>query len=129
MPTELVGVIIGGAIGIIGTLGTTLLVSLLSHSRHAKSARTIVAGEVTAVREKAQRYVEGHSDIDELRASTPMLTSIASELGYLSTGQAIAFRRAITLDMEMREKGSKRTAALAIEACDEALRTLSVSPP
>ena len=125
MSGELLGVIIGGAIGIIGTLGTTLLVTLLSHSRHTKSIRAIVAGEVTAIKEKAQRYIDGQSDVDELGASTPMLTSIASELGYLSREQVIALRRAVTLDMEMRKKGAKEKAALAIDACNEALRSLS----
>jgi len=126
MSNELIGAIIGGAIGIIGTLSTMLLVTLLSNSRRTKSIRAIAAGEVTSIKEKAQRYVDGHSDIDELGASTPMLTSIASELGYLSREQVIALRRAVTLDMEMRMKGSKEKAALAIDACNIALRYLKL---
>ncbi len=125
MSSELLGVIIGGAIGIIGTLGTTLFMTLLSNSRRAKSIKAIAAGEVTAIKEKAQRYINGQSDVDELGASTPMLISIASELGYLSREQVIALRRAVTLDMEMRKKGSMQKAELAIDACNETLRSLS----
>ncbi len=125
MSTELIGVIIGGVIGIFATLGTTVFMTVLTNSRRTKSIKAIAEGEVTAIKEKAQRYIDGQSDVEELGASTPMLISIASELGYLSREQVIALRRAVTLDMEMRKKGAKEKAALAIDACNEALRSLS----
>jgi len=125
MPTELVGVIIGGAIGIIGSLGTTLLVVLLSNRRRAQAIRVIAKGEITAIKEKAQRYIDGQSTAEELGASTPMLASIATELGFLSEEEAVALRRTVTLDMEMRKKGSKEKALSAVKACADALRVLS----
>lgn len=125
MPTELLGVIIGGAIGIAGSLGTTLLVTILSNRRRVRAVHAIAKGEVTAIKEKAQRYLDGQSAVEELCASTPLLTSIASELGFLSEEEAIAFRRAVTLDMEMRKKGSRDKTQLAVQACDNALRVLS----
>ncbi len=125
MSTELLGVIIGGAIGIAGSLGTTLLVTILINHQRAKAIHAIVKGEITAIKEKAQRYLDGLSTVEELCASTPLLTSIAAELGFLSEEEAIAFRRAVTLDMEMRKKGSKDKALLAAQACDSALRVLS----
>lgn len=127
MSTELIAVIIGGAIGTIGSLGTTLLLNALKNRRHVKSIRAIAAAEITAIKEKAQRYVNGKSELVELSASTPMLTSIASELGYLSPKQVIAFRRVVTLDMEMRTAGNKDKAILTVEACTEALSYLTIN--
>ena len=124
MSTELLGVIIGGAIGIAGSLGTTLLVTILSNHRRVRAIHAIVKGEVTAIKEKAQRYLDGQSTVDEVSASTPLLTSIAAELGFLSEEEAIAFRRAVTLDMEMRKKASREKAQLAVDACDQALTAL-----
>ncbi len=89
-----------------------------------KSIRGIILGETIAIKEKAQRYLDGNSTIEELQASTPMLTSIASELRYLTPDQIIAYRRAVTLDMEMRETGKKEKLLSAIEACDEVIRLL-----
>lgn len=89
-----------------------------------KSIKAIILGETTAIKEKAQRYLDGISTIEELRASTPMLTSISSELRYLTPDQIIAYRRAVTLDMEMRKTGKKEKLLSAIEACDEVIRLL-----
>ena len=89
-----------------------------------KSIKGIILGETIAIKEKAQRYLDGNSTIEELRASTPMLTSIASELQYLNPNQIIAYRRAVTLDMEMRETGKKEKLLSAIEACDEVIKLL-----
>ena len=125
MSTEVVAVIVGGAIGIIGSIGTTVFITVLSNRQRAKSIRAIAKAEVTAIKEKIQRYIDGKSSMQELSASTPMLTSIASEIGFLSDEQAIAFRRAVTLDMEMRKKGTEQKASLAVQACEEALRSLS----
>ncbi len=43
----------------------------------------------------------------------------------MAVREVIGLRRAVTLDMEMRKSSSKEKAALAVEACDEALRALS----
>ncbi|MFC1968065.1 hypothetical protein ACFLVX_01575 [Chloroflexota bacterium] len=92
--------------------------------RNKQAATAVVIGEVIAIKEKAQRYIDGNSTRDELSASTPMLTSIASDLGYLSKEQIIAYRRAVTLDMEMRKTGDRNKVLTTIEACDEVLRIL-----
>lgn len=127
MSSELLAVIVGAAIGIVGTIGSTFFVATLSNRRRARSIRAIVEAEVTAIKEKAQRYIDGHSTVDELGASSPMLVAIAGEIGYLSVKQVVAFRRAVTLDMEMRKHGTKEKAMMAVEACEDALVWLSSS--
>ena len=121
MSPELWGVIIGGIIGVVGTLSTTLLTTTLSNRKRAKAIQAIAKGEIIAIKEKAERFINGQSSTAGLSASTPMLTSIASELGFLSEDQAVALRRAVTLDMEMRKEESKEKAKLAVKACQEAL--------
>ncbi|MBA7529959.1 hypothetical protein ES705_22161 [subsurface metagenome] len=54
-----------------------------------------------------------------------MLTSITSELRFLTPDQIIAYRRAVTIDMEMRKTGSVEKAKAAIMAANEVLRLLS----
>ena len=125
MSTQLLAVIIGGIIGVIGSLSATLVITISSNRRRAKAIRVIAKGEVIAIKEKAERYISGQSSKAGLGASTPMLTSIASELGFLSEKQAIALRRAVTLDMEMRKEETIEKAQLAVQACEEALRVLS----
>lgn len=125
MTAELWGVIIGGIIGIVGTLSTTILTTTLSNRRRAKAIQAIAKGEIIAIKEKAERFIGGKSSAAGLGASTPMLTSIASELGFLSEDQAVALRRAVTLDMEMRKEESKEKAKLAVKACEDALSRLS----
>ena len=125
MSAELLGVLIGGIIGIIGGLSTTVLVTTLSNRRRARAIRAIAKSEIVAIMEKAERFINQQSSSAGLGASTPMLTSIASELGFLSEEQAIAFRRAVTLDMEMRKEETKDKAKLAVQACEQALYVLS----
>jgi hypothetical protein len=124
MSNELIAVIIGGLIGIFGSLSTTLTAIILANRRRTRAIRAIAKGEVVAIKEKAERFLSGKSSKVGLCASTPMLTSIASELGFLSEDQAVALRRAVTLDMEMRKEESKPKAELTIQACEQALRTL-----
>lgn len=124
MSAELWGVIIGGIIGVAGTLSTTFLTTTLTNRRRAKAIRAIAKGEIIAIKEKAERFIDGQSSKAGLGASTPMLTSIASELGFLSEEQAVALRRAVTLDMEMRKEESKEKAKLAVQACEDALSIL-----
>lgn len=125
MSADLLGVIVGGIIGIVGTLSTTLLVTTLSNRRRSRAIRAIAKGEIIAIKEKADRFINGQSSPAGLGASTPMLTSIASELGFLSEEQAVALRHAVTLDMEMRKEESKEKAKLAVKACEDALHVLS----
>ena len=124
MPNEVLAAIAGGVIAIVAGAVATILTAQLSERRRRKSIRSVAAAEVTAIKEKAQRYIDGESTQAELGASTPLLTSIASELGFLSQPEVIALRRAVTLDMEMRKSSSKEKAALAVQACEEALGTL-----
>ena len=121
MSSELIAVVIGGIIGMVGTLTTTLVLQVRNDRKRNKSIQAITKAEIIAIKEKAQRFVDSQSNAEELSASTPMLTSIASQLGYLSVERAIAFRRTVTLDMEMRQSKTKEKAATAIKACEEAL--------
>ncbi len=121
MSEQIIAVIVGAVIGSLSSLVTALFISNLSSRRRRKSIQAIAAAEVTTIMEKAQRYIDEQSDKEELSASTPMLISIASEIGLLSPKQVIAFRRTVTLDMEMRKTGNKEKAQMAISACKEAL--------
>ena len=124
MSEQIIAVIVGAVIGSLSSLVTALFLSNLSNRRRRKSIQAIAAAEVTTIMEKAQRYVDEQSDKEELSASTPMLISIASEIGLLSPKQVIAFRRTVTLDMEMRKTGNKEKAQMAISACKEALNVI-----
>lgn len=122
MTAELLGVVVGGTIGTVGSLATTLLITTLSNRRRRKAIRSIVKAEIVAIEEKAARFVEGESTKEEVAASTPMLTSIASEIGFLTPEEAVAFRRVVTLDMEMRHEGSEQKARMVLDACSKALQ-------
>ena len=122
MSTQLLGVIIGGIIGIFGSLFTTIIIIISSNRKRAKAIRAIAKGEIIAIKEKAERYISGKSNKVELAASTPLLSSIASELGFLSEKQVIALRCIITLDMELRKDGTIEKAQLVEQACNKALR-------
>ncbi len=126
MSSQLVAVIVGGIIGTASTLCATLFLKKIEDSRRSRSVRAYAMAEITAIKEKAERYVNGNSSIEEFSASTPIYGStIAPELGYLTPEQVIALRRTVTLDMEMRKKGDKEKALLTIKACEEALRLFS----
>ena len=84
------------------------------------SIRSVVLGEIVAIKEKAQRYLESRSSREEMCASTPLLTSIATELVKLPEEQVIAYRRIVTLDMEMRKTGNRAKAREALDACETA---------
>ena len=107
MSSQVIAVIAGGTIGIMGSMGATFLILILSNRRRAIAIRAVVEAEVTAIKEKAERHIGGNSTLKELGASTPLLTSVASEIGFLSPEQAVAFRGSVTLDMEMRIEGKK----------------------
>ncbi len=124
MSEQIIAVIVGAVIGSLSSLVTALCLSNLSSRRRRKSIQAIAAAEVTTIMEKAQRYIDEQSDREELSASTPMLISIASEIGLLSPKQVIAFRRTVILDMEMRKTGNKEKAQMAISACKEALNVI-----
>lgn len=127
MSEQIIAVIVGAVIGSLSSLVTALFLSNLSNRRRRKSIQAIAAAEVTTIMEKAQRYIDEQSDKEELSASTTMLISIASEIGLLSPKQVIAFRRTVTLDMEMRKTGNKEKAKIAISACKEALNVIDRS--
>lgn len=126
MSGQMIGVIVGAIIGSASSLMTTLFLSILSNRRRKESIQAIAAAEMTAIMEKARRFIDGKSSKEEMSASTPMLTSIASELGYLTPKQVIAFRQTVTLDMEMRKSGTKEKAELVCFACENALKTIPV---
>ena len=131
MSNELIA-LIGVVIGIAGTFGSALAITTLSNRRRASSIISIVYAEVLAIKEKTHRYISGQSTVEELARSSPMLVATSTEIGFLSREQVVAFRRAVTLDMEMRtpdktEESIKEKALLVVVACDEALGHLQSS--
>ena len=124
MQPELIGVIIGGIIGISGGILTTILFKLMETRQRRNSVVRITKAEITVIPEKAERFLEGKSDLKELKSSTPLWMSLAPELGFLSVDQAVAARRAITLDMEMRTTGKREKAEECKKACLIALNLL-----
>ena len=127
MPQELLAVIIGGLIGILGSLSATVLSTIVSNRRSRNSIKAITAAEIVAMQEKAQRFLDGISDAEQLRASQPMLISIATQIGHLSPKEAVAYRRAVTLDVELRKSASEEKAIQTVRACEEAISLLNVS--
>lgn len=124
MQAGLIGVIIGGIIGISGSILTIILFKIIEANQRRNSIIRITKAEITAIKEKAERFLEGKSNIEELRSSTPLWTSLAPELGFLSVDQAVAARRAITLDMETRKVGKQEKAEECKKACQLALKLL-----
>ena len=121
--SQLLGVLVGGLIGTVGSFGTTFLIHHLQNRRRAKSVKSIVVSETVAVMERAERYLASRADskLMELQSSTPLLTAIAAEMGFLSISQAEAYRRVVSLSMEMTVDGNEEKVRAAIEACREAL--------
>ena len=125
MGPEIIGVIIGGVIGISGGLLNAIVFHQIDKGRRRKSIISAAIAEITAIKEKAERFIDGKSDFAELKSSTLLWSgTLALELGFISINQAVAARRAITLDMEMRETGRKEKAQQCIEACKRALELL-----
>lgn len=124
MQPELIGVIIGGIIGISGGILTTILFKLMETRQRRNSVIRITKAEITVIKEKTERFLEGKTDFEELKSSTPLWMSLAPELGFLSVDQAVAARRAITLDMEMRPTGKREKAEECKKACLIALSLL-----
>lgn len=120
MQQWLIGVIAGGTIGICGGI----LVKLIETRQRRNAIVIITKAEITAIKEKTERFLEMKSDLDELRSSKPLWMSLAPELGFLSADQAVATRRAIILDMEMRESGKAEKAEECKRACQSALSLL-----
>ena len=121
---EIIAAAVGGVIGIVGALSATSFATLFEHKRQKASIKAIIAAETTAIQERAQRFLAGKSTPDELAASTPMLTSIAVQFGYLSLEQAIAYRRSVALDMELKKSGNQEKAEDTVSACNEMMRLL-----
>lgn len=122
MEPGLIGAVIGGVIGISGGILTTVLFHHIDKKRRRNSIINTAIAEITAVKKKAERFIKGESNLEELRSSTPLWSSsLALELGFISINQAVATRRAITLDMEMRKTGRKEKAEQCKKACQIAL--------
>jgi len=125
MGPELIGVIIGGIIGISGGLLNAIVFHQIDKRRRRKSIISTAIAEITAIKEKAERFINEKSSLDELKSSTPLWSgTLALELGFISIDQTVATRRAVTLDMEMRRTGRKEKAQQCIEACQYALELL-----
>ncbi len=124
MESQLIGVIIGGIIGISGGILASVVHRLAEARQRRNSIIRITKAEITAIKEKAERFLGGKSGVEELRSSTPLWMSLAPELGFLSVDQAVAARRAITLDMEMRKTASRQKVEECKKACELALNIL-----
>ena len=118
---EIIAAAVGGVIGIVGALSATGFATVFEHRKQKASISAIVGAETVAIHERAQRFLDGKSTPDELAASTPMLTSIAAQFGYLRRQQAIAYRRAVALDMELKKSKSREKAEETISACKETM--------
>jgi len=125
MDSGLIGAIIGGIIGISGGVLPTVLFHVLDRKRRRNSIIKLITSEITAIKEKAERFIKSKSNVEELKASTPLWSStLALELGFISSDQAIAARRAVTLDMEMRRTARREKAEECIDVCNLALELL-----
>lgn len=125
MEPQLFGVIIGGVIGITATTLPTLIYHNFEVRRRKKALKSVLAAEMTAIKEKAERFLNEKSNLEELQASTPLWSAnLALELGFISSEQAVAARRAVVLDMEMRKTVRTEKAEQCIKACDLALKLL-----
>lgn len=128
MKLELIGVIIGGIIGITAGILPTLVFHCLDKRRRRKAIVRTIKAEVISVKEKAERFLEGESSPEELKASIPLWSkNLALELAFVSTDVAVDTRRVVTLDMEMRMTGREEKAAECIEPCEKALKSLKYS--
>ena len=119
---ELFGVLIGGILAISGSIAAILTTKFLEERVHKRSINNVVKAEIIATKEKAERFINRQSNTTELKGSTPLWVSIASEIGYLSDKQITAARRTITLDMEMRQSCRKEKAKQCVDACKRALK-------
>jgi len=127
MDSGLIGVIIGGIIGISGGVLNAIIFHFLERKRRRKSIISTAVTEITAIMEKATRFIEGKSNEEELKSSMPLWSgTLALELGFISIDQAIATRRAVVLDMEMRETSREEKAQQCVEACIYALELLKL---
>ncbi len=78
MRKTIIGVLVAAALIVTVTITLIRIPDTDIALRHQKDAvRKVAIGEVTAIREKANRYLNADSALEELQASTPMLTSIA----------------------------------------------------
>lgn len=117
MQPEIIAAAVGGVIGIVGALSATGFATVFEHRKQKAAISAIVAAETVAIQERAQRFLDGESSPDELAASTPMLTTIAGQFGYLPLRRAIAYRRAVALDMELKKSKSREKAEETVSAC------------
>ena len=84
--------------------------------------RSLAFAEVMAIKEKGRRFLDGRSTKEELAASTPIMPR---DIGILTKNEAVAVRRAVTLDMEMRIEATRGKVEQAVAACDIALEELA----
>jgi len=125
MDSGLIGVIIGGVIGISGGVLNAIFFHHIEKKRRRNSIISTAITEITAIMEKATRFIEGKSNEEELRSSTPLWSgTLALELGFISIDQAVATRRAVVLDTEMRKTTREKKAKECIEACRSAVDLL-----
>lgn len=125
MDSGLIGAIIGGIIGISGGVLNAIIFHLIEKKQRRNSIISTAVTEITAIMDKATRFIEGKSNEEELKSSTPLWSgTLALELGFISIDQAVATRRAVVLDMEMRKTTRKEKTKQCIEACMYALKLL-----
>ena len=125
MGPELIGAIIGGIIGISGGVLPTIIFHHIDKRRRRNSIISTAVTEITAIMEKATRFLERKSNEEELKSSIPLWSgALALELGFISIDQAVATRRAVVLDLEMRKTTREEKAKQCIDACMFALELL-----
>ena len=110
---EMLGVLIGGGIAILASLAVPVFDKL----QRKGLIKAVVVGELETIRDKAERFGAGAIDKNELRVSTPMLTSLAELLGYLQKEQFLAYRKAVVAFAELKASTREDRVTDVLEAC------------
>ena len=129
MYSELYGVIVGGVIGILGGIGSVFFSDTLKKRQNKISAKVVAISEITVIKERAKRLLDGRSSPEQFCAASTMLVPISSILSYLCNEQLSTFMEVLILDKESKIKDAdgkldSTTITLLINACDKSLELL-----
>jgi hypothetical protein len=121
---EVVAAAVGGGIAIVASISTTLITRYFDVREKRKAVGSVAAAEIAAIQVALESYLKGQIPIEAVRGTTPLLATIAADLGYLTVMQARAYRVAVTLFAESKITGSSEQAQRALQACSKAMGLL-----
>ena len=127
MSTEIMAAAVGGAIAIIASLGTAVVNRYWDTTQKRKSICAVAGGELAAMCVALRDFKHGQISPDELKATTPLLVSIAQNLGYLSMAQAMEYRVAITMFSQLKKSDSGERTDEVLKQCEKALHLIKNS--